>query len=418
MNQVHVFTSAALNYMPKVQLLFESLRTLHPEWKNHLALPDELPPDAGLPDGIEAEIHSISDLDIPCWKGWAFCHTIDELATAIKPFVLQRLLQKYEAEKVVYLDPDIVVFSRLDDILEALDVANIVLTPHQTQTERTVDAIIDNEICSLKHGTYNMGFFGVAGTQTGLIFADWWSKRLYHFCRRSIPNGLWTDQRWIDLVPVFFDGVAIMRSPRHNVAPWNLTTRPLSRSEDGSFRVGDEQLGFYHFTGFDSGAHEIMATKYASANKAVGRLIDWYGKELGKLAEGPSAQPPWGFGFYSDGTPIGLAQRILYRERVDLQRAYPDPFDATGYLKWCQTEGIREWPALLDGDDTEAVLGALAGQLTPGYRAGAFEVDYRNLLQRIWQIGSDPKSGVQAVKRGWRILMNEGVKGIHRRMVS
>lgn len=81
----------------------------------------------------------INLLNIPSWQGWAFCHTIVELATAIKPFVLARLLRLPDTVRVIYLDLDMVVFSRLDDILDALDEANIVLTPHQTKPgENTV----------------------------------------------------------------------------------------------------------------------------------------------------------------------------------------------------------------------------------------------------------------------------------------
>jgi hypothetical protein len=40
-----------------------------------------------------------------------------------------------------------------------------------------------------------------------------------------VANGLFTDQKWLNFAPVFFDGVSIIRSSRHNVATWNLTTR-------------------------------------------------------------------------------------------------------------------------------------------------------------------------------------------------
>src|SRR5690606_4617524 len=139
-----------------------------------------------------------------------------------------------------------VVFSRLDDVIDALDNCNLLLTPHQTTPESTVRGVMSNEISSLKHGIYNLGFIGVAANETGRCFAGWWSERLYRFCRDDIPNGLFTDQRWVDLVPAFFDGVAIMRSSRHNVATWNLSTRVLSLSSGGRFLVDGEHLGFYH----------------------------------------------------------------------------------------------------------------------------------------------------------------------------
>jgi len=189
MSEIHIFTSAAFNYMPKVRMLFQSLRRLHPEWRLHLALADELRPNFDLSEEPFDEVMEAVDLNIPGWRGWAFCHTIVELATAIKPFMLAHLLKQPGCKKVIYLDPDIVTFSRLDDIVEALDSANVVLTPHQTKPEQSLTAVMDNEICSLKHGVYNLGFIAVSGTEIGHEFADWWSKRVYHFCRADIPIG-------------------------------------------------------------------------------------------------------------------------------------------------------------------------------------------------------------------------------------
>ena len=34
---------------------------------------------------------------------------------------------------------------------------------------------------------------------------NWWAERLYLFCYDDIQNGVFTDQKWIDLAPCFFD---------------------------------------------------------------------------------------------------------------------------------------------------------------------------------------------------------------------
>jgi hypothetical protein len=418
MSEIHVFTSAAFNYIPKVRMLFQSLRRLHPEWRLHLALADELRPDIDLSAEPFDEVCSVSDLEIPDWRGWAYCHTIVELATAIKPFMLARLLQLQGSKKVIYLDPDTVAFSRLDDIVEALDAANIVLTPHQTKPEQTLAAVMDNEICSLKHGIYNLGFVAVAATDTGLDFANWWSQRVYHFCRADIPNGLFTDQRWIDLVPAFFSGVAIMRSSRHNVATWNLTTRNLSLSESGQYMVDGEPLGFYHFTGFDSGAHRIMAAKNAGDNAAVHKLVNWYAKQTENLASDPLAKVPWAYGTYSDGTPITKAQRLVYRERVDLQAIFPDPFDSTTYLSWWNTQGKKEFPDFFNDEKRDLAMAKLSSVLTPGYRGRQMDVNWSRIRGLLRQSLSQPGTGRALGKRGWEILKNEGIQGVKRRLLG
>jgi len=344
-----VFTSAATNYLPKVRKLFASIREHHPEWETVLALPDR---DVGAIDfAVEPidEVLLVEQLDIPDRERWIYYHAIVELATAIKPFVLKQLLDRPGVDRVLYFDPDMVLFSRLDDLMASLDGHNVALTPHQTRPDATLDAIRDNEISSLKHGIYNLGFVGVNANQEGKRFAAWWAERIYHFCIADIPNGLFTDQRWIDFVPVFFDGVAILKNPRFNVATWNLTTRHFAGSREAGFTVDGQPLGFYHFTGFDSGAHQVMATKNAPGNTAVQSLVDWYREETRFDALDPASQVRWAFARYQDGGDIPLQHRRLYRARPDLQQVYPHPFEVSAdgsVQQWMTLQGPIEYPEL------------------------------------------------------------------------
>ena len=395
---VYVFTSAAFNYIPKARLLFQSIRKHHPEWVLSLALGDELRPDFDLKSEPFDRILTIDELDIPNWRGWTFCHSIVELCTAIKPFALRHFLRQPDCDKVLYFDPDIVLFSRVDDILASLAEANIALTPHLTNPEDRLDAVIDNEICSLRHGVYNLGFIGVRASEEGRRFTDWWADRVYHFCRDDIPNGLFTDQRWIDLVPAFFSGVAIMRSSRLNLAVWNITKRSLAGSIEQGLSVDGEPLGFYHFTGFDSGAHLGMAKRYASEAPVVFSLIDWYRQQTEELGKDPIAQVPWAFGAFSNGENISKAQRVIYRETPDLQAAFEDPFDASGFLKWWKTEAPSQYPKLFD-KSAQKELRKIASKLTPGFRGDG---------------PARPKLAKNPLKRGWESLRTNGVRTLLR----
>ena len=175
--RLHIFTSAAVNYLPKVRVLCRSIRQHHPEAVIHFALADERPSWL-TPEGEPFDsIIELAQLDIPNWRAWTFIHTIVELSTAIKPFVLRHLLARADCDRVLYFDPDMVLFSPVEDILESLSSANIVLTPHQTTPESTKAAVIDNEITSLRVGVFNLGFIGVRNTAEGRSFADWWAQR-------------------------------------------------------------------------------------------------------------------------------------------------------------------------------------------------------------------------------------------------
>ena len=419
MKKVHVFTSAAFNYIPKVRMLFQSLRAHHPEFVLHLALADKLHPEIDLSSEPFDEVMPLDELDIPNVTGWAFCHQIVELATAIKPFALQKLLAREDCEQVLYMDPDTVAFSRLDDVLQSLSNHSVVLTPHLTSPETTIEGVMDNEISCLKHGVYNLGFVGVRSDDEGRRFAKWWGDRIYSFCRDDIKNGLFTDQRWIDLVPAFFENVGILKSPRLNVATWNLRTRLFQGSLEEGFSVDGFPLGFYHFTGFDSGAHRVMADRNAAGNKSVQQLIDWYHAQTSKLSDDPLARVPWAYANYSDGSVVTAAQRIIYRDRIDLQGSFHDPFDASGYLQWWQQQARREYPALFDTHVSESGLQNLTKTLSPGFNPGSSRCSIQ--LAAITASGTDPVAGraqppAPLLLRAWRVFRREGFKGVARRL--
>ncbi|HRQ04681.1 MAG TPA: glycosyl transferase [Nitrosomonas halophila] len=416
MTELHIFTSAALNYIPKVRILARSIREHHPEAKFHLALADMADSDISFSDEPFDSILRIDELDIPSWRGWTFCHRIVELATAIKPFALRKLLQHANGGKVLYIDPDIVVFSRLDDLLTELDSASLVLTPHLVLPESNMRGIIDNEISgALKHGIYNLGFAGVRADRTGLAFANWWGERCYHFCRDDIPNGLFTDQRWIDLAPALFPDVAIHRGTRHNVATWNISTRQVTYDRVRSYQVDGQPLGFYHFTGFDSGAHRIMAGVYGEKNQAIRRLIEYYAQAIAPTREDPLSKRPWAFSCYSDGTAIDAAARVVYRERVDLQHAFPDPFNADGYLQWWRTQAPKEYPQLFDAKN-EPVNQPLTFALTAGYSGGKRLPNDRRLISLLGQALKQPALARSLISRTRRIWQEEGWSALIRRI--
>jgi hypothetical protein len=407
---LHVFTCAAVNYLPKVRALCRSIRRHHPEATIHLVLADERPAWLSLEDEPFDSVMPIDTLGIDNWRAWSFTHNIVELSTAIKPFALQRLLERPDCETALYFDPDMVLFSRVDDIIATLGESNLALTPHQTEPERTQEAVLDNEVTSLRMGVFNLGFIGVKNGAEGRRFAAWWADRTYHFCRAEVHNGLFTDQKWINFAPIFFDGVAILKSPRHNVATWNLTTRTFTGDVHSGFRVNSQPLGFYHFTGFDSGAHRVMAVKNASGNTAVQELIGWYERETAPARGDPVNQTPWAFGRFSDGTPINPQHRWVYRERRDLQAAFPDPYevrsDKLSFLDWCRSEGRVRYPEFFGkgvGALTYAPWSEKAS-LSPG------------MALRLGLMLFAPRSGRPLRSRFAKLLRREGLGGIARRL--
>jgi hypothetical protein len=354
--------------LPKARLCLGSLRRFHPEFRLVYALADRLPEGMHLAEDCVDEVIPVESLPEIGKPGWIFQHSIVELSTGIKGAVLQNLLARPDCEAVLYFDPDIVLFSRLDDLVERLMAADIVLTPHQAKPEATLERIVDNEIGSLKWGIFNLGFIGVRKSLIGCAFADWWAHRLAHFCFDRIEQGLFTDQKWINHVPVFFDGVAILKEPRFNVATWNVTTRALTGEAPDTILVDGKPLGFYHFTGLDSGAHTVMAERNGAGNQTLERLISWYQASIASTDEDVLARMPWAYGRYDNGTPIEPGHRRVYGTRPSLQRAFSNPFTHVGkvsvdghrsFAAWVRARGAAEYPQHC-GDITDQRAGLKA----------------------------------------------------------
>lgn len=400
--QVHVFTSAAANYLPKVRVLFDSLTEHHPEWRQHLLLVEDWSgPQCDALD-LSVEVVQPRDLDIPNWRQWSFCHDLVELCTAVKPYMLSKLLAREDCDAVLYFDPDIKLFSRLDDLLGEFSTSSILLTPHQVAAESSVEAIISQEITSLKHGIYNLGFLGVKADEEGARFANWWGRRLYHFCRDDIPNGLFTDQRWIDFVPAFFERAGILRSPRFNVAAWNTTTRAVSRDADGTAFVNGEPLGFYHFTGLDSGHHDLQILKFAGEATVLSELLRCYQAEVSHY-ESMASGRDWSFSEFEDGTLIDKRWRAWYRNVPESKKIAPDP--------WLNSRYFMQLPDNKLAQANRSVVATKFEDEDPGFKSSAFLLALKKSIRK-------PRVARDLISRVWRIWRTEGVIGVKRRLVA
>lgn len=335
-----VFTSITKSYLPKARVLAKSVKSHHPGWTFVLLYADDFPPGFALQDEPFDEILCIEQLGIPNWKAWAFGHQIVELCTAIKGPAAEYLAARPGVDKIMYLDPDIKVFNSLAPLEALLEHHDILLTPHLIEPESTESAVRDNEISALKHGIYNLGFFAATTRGQGKSFISWWAQRLLTFCRDDIPGGLFTDQRWCDLAPAFFDRLHIVRDPGYNVATWNIAHRPLSSDGEGNYMAGQHPLRFYHFTGYDSGDGFGMLSRYAADQSVARALWNDYGKDLDAAGQGQAAYRGWKYAHYDNGEAIPREARRLYRDRPDVQNAFPNPYstDDPCFLSWWKAE--------------------------------------------------------------------------------
>lgn len=342
---MHFFTSISSNYIPKARVLARSVKQHEPNAQFHLLLCDEPPEDFALAEEDFDSLILLSDLSIENKAAWIFQHNVVELCTAVKGLGFQEIARRYSADKIVFLDPDIVVFSDLGLIEDKLDHHSVLLTPHQTEPETTRGAVLDNEVTSLKCGVFNLGFLAVRASAEGMRFIQWWSDRLLEFCFDDRERGLFTDQKWVDLAPALFPDICILRDSQLNVSTWNISQRELRGDLKRGLTVDGKPLCFYHFSGLDSGAMKVMSELYGAASPVLEELRSWYLAECEKMGQSVLGSRPGRFDVYDSGETIRPAQRLLYRYREELHERFPDPFDCSnggGYSAWYKTQGLSQ----------------------------------------------------------------------------
>ena len=353
---VDACTIIARNYLAHARVLADSFFAHHPHGSFTVLVIDDpehvtrtgerfavlTPYDLGLD---RAEVHRM-----------AFIYDVKEFATALKPWLLRRLLDDHEA--VAYFDPDIEVFAPLDDISALARDRGIVLTPHVTEPLPRDGLLPDDEML-LRAGIYNLGFVAVG--RKSAPFLDWWAERLARDCIVAVDQGIFVDQRWIDFVPTLFEH-EVLRDPACNVAYWNVAQRRLTF--DGErYEVDGKPLRFYHFSGFSPDSMHLLSAHMGSVPRVlldehsdVRRLCDEYARRL--RAHGYARdEETYRFHAVPGGLVIDAAARrevreaIIVAERAGAPTA-PDPFDPASvrsFLDWlAEPRDTRGLPRYLD----------------------------------------------------------------------
>jgi len=355
---MHIFTSITSNYIPKARVLARSVKTYVPDSVFHVVLCDTPPHGFDVSREDFDNVILLEELEIENRAAWIFQHNVVELCTAVKGLGFLKIFQQCDADKVIFLDPDIVLFSGIHVIDKMLDEYSIVVTPHQTEPETSRSAVLDNEVSSLKHGVFNLGFLAIRKSPEGMRFLEWWSSRLRDFCFDDRGQGLFTDQKWIDLAPAFFPDLGILREPQFNVSTWNISRRELTGSLAQGIYVNGQPLCFYHFSGTDSGALKVMMEVYGSRNPILEQLRSWYQVQCNAMGQKEIGGLVSRYESYANGERIRSSERLLYRYREELTEFFPDPYDCSnggGYQAWFKSNAA-ELPQGSSGDDIVSIM--------------------------------------------------------------
>lgn len=331
-------TVSGARFLPFAQVLARSLARHHPELPTYLVLTDTPAPIAPSDAEPFLEWLPIERLGLPELERVTFRCTEMELAVLAKEAAVSHLLER-GYRRVVFLDADVLVFARLDPLLDALGRFELVITPHLLSPLTGADRI-ERERVILRSGTFNGGVYGVENTPAMRAFLAWWRERMRLHGVRRPERGLHHDQRWFDFAPSFLDRIGVLRDPGINVAYWNLPERPIE-VRNGALLAGGHPLRLFHFSGFDPRFPDRLSRHVAdpeATDLGAGRaFVHDYAQALSAAGWSESREPCHRWSTFEDGTPIPTLARTLYRELRDDVGRFGDPFRVGGaesYLGW------------------------------------------------------------------------------------
>ncbi len=311
------FTIISANYIAYAATLMQSLRAVAPDVPRFIILADKPRRFDGI--DLAAAVIGCDALEIPLLDNMTLWYSVMELNTALKPYAFTHLLERLGFDRVIYLDPDILVLAPLEAAWTALDAHSLVLTPHILHPLQ--DGCEPSDLAILKSGIYNLGFCGFRRDDPALSFLGWWQDRCHAHCRADVAANYFTDQRWMDLAPIFVPQTRILRDTAYNVAYWNLAQRRVAGGPARGYTVDGAPIVFFHFSGIDPedaesfSRHQNRFTPATVGDVAV--LLAEYRALVLANGHAEYRRLPYGFARFTNGRPIETHMRTWLIRAID-----------------------------------------------------------------------------------------------------
>jgi hypothetical protein len=339
-------TIVSPNYLAYARTLAASYVAQHPGQQFFVLIVADLADSAPF-SGFDFTPVMLPQIGLSDMHGEGMKYDILELNTNVKPTFMKYLIEMYSLDMLVYLDPDIFCYSPLTPIFDRLAAGGTaVVTPHITTP--ISDNFAPTEQDMLYNGTFNLGFIAVRNCTEGLRLLDWWEQRCLGLGFSEGRTGLFVDQKWINLAPGLFEGVAIERHAGCNMAYWNLHERTLLRASNGytveSPVSGRVPLCFYHFSGIvpkDPAVLSKHTDRFTLASRPdLQALFADYKAAVIANQDAAVEALPYGFDSFSDGTSVTrLARRLYAMHQARFGRENPFAADS-GFAKFARSHGL------------------------------------------------------------------------------
>jgi len=157
----------------------------------------------------------------------------------LSPFLPHYLFAHTKADRVTYVDADILFFTPPQAVLDSLGDASVAITPHRFSFAYRNHSIF---------GLYNVAWITYRRCPEGLDCLNAYKDDCLEWCYDRLEGGRFGDQKYLDAWPARYPSLKVITHKGVNLAVWNVHSHVI-RYKDNIVSIDGDPLVFYHFSG-------------------------------------------------------------------------------------------------------------------------------------------------------------------------
>lgn len=233
------------NYLAKGLSLIESLRLCHEEEITiYVVCMDELTrlilEKLSIPQLILIPLHTVEAGDEQLLATRGNRTPVEYLWTST-PTIILRLLERHpEIDVLTYVDADMFCYGSTEPVIEELGKGSVLIHEHRFTAD----------LAHLERfGRFNVGLLVFRRDEISFEVLRWWRDRCIEWCKATLEDGKYGDQKYLDAWPTMFPGVVVTKNVGVGTAPWNHAQYHFSSRGDCLY-VNNVPLVINHFHAF------------------------------------------------------------------------------------------------------------------------------------------------------------------------
>lgn len=233
------------NYLAKGLTLIRSLQQWHPQSVTiYVVCMDELSrvilEKMAMPNVILVPLHTIESGDHALLNSRNDRTAVEYLWTST-PTIILRLLERFsEIDILTYVDADMFCYAPTDAVFEELGAGSVLIHEH-----RFPPHLLHLE----QFGRFNVGLLVFRRDSNSFNVLTWWRERCIEWCKSTLEDGKYGDQKYLDAWPNIFPGIVITQNIGVGTAPWNHSQYNFAATSRG-ITANNSPLIINHFHAF------------------------------------------------------------------------------------------------------------------------------------------------------------------------